>query len=189
MTSLLLARLPSTCPTGVATTALLVSNPVAGAVPMMVTTMLDPGGRLDATPLTGVPPAPVVPTVNVPHTAPPTVAPQLTETLVNPGGSVSLNVDGATLPLVLTLRYNETAAVWALTVRDGAGGLVLDSVALTTGNRPGANVLRPYAYLKVGAAYVLQANATGNPNANQLGTDYLLLWTDTPASKGGVATL
>lgn len=93
----------------------------------------------------------------------------------------ALNVNGATLRLTLTIRYNEMANYWVMTVADQFGNLIVDNIPLLCGVWPAANVLDAYQYLQIGSAYVINAsNADINdyPNATDLGTDFVLMWGD-----------
>jgi hypothetical protein len=88
-------------------------------------------------------------------------------------------IDGKTLTLQLTADYNEMALYWVLTVSDRLGNLLLSSIPLITG----ANVLGQYAYLAIGSMFVINASgvAMDSPDAENLGSDFLVLWDNTPA--------
>ncbi len=97
--------------------------------------------------------------------------------------AVSLDIDGRTVSLQLRLRFSEMAGYWVLTIADRAGALLVDSVPLLTGDYPAANLLGQHAYLGIGSAYVINASGVAGdyPDAGNLGSDFLLLWDDTPA--------
>lgn len=98
---------------------------------------------------------------------------------------VPLNIDGGTLPLNLLLHYNSIAGYWIMSISDTAGNLILDSTPLVTGNAPAGNLLGQFAYLGIGSLFILNASGdVGNevPNQANLGTAFLLVWGDTPAS-------
>lgn len=105
----------------------------------------------------------------------------------NPNQKLNLNlsVDGAALTLRLTMRFNEMANYWVATIFDGVGNLLLDSIPFMTGSFPSGNVLRPFGYLKIGSAYLLNNQTTAPlsdyPNASNLGSQFVLLWGDTAA--------
>lgn len=93
----------------------------------------------------------------------------------------AIAVNGKTLRLTLTIRYNEMANYWVMTIADQSGNLIIDNVPLITGVWPASNILDAYQYLQIGSAYVINAsNADINdyPNASDLGTDFVLLWGD-----------
>lgn len=97
---------------------------------------------------------------------------------------VAVNVDGKLIPLAVVLRYNEPANYWAMTLSDGAGNLLLDSIPFVTGLFPAANILGQYAYLGIGSALVANASGVGSPdypNNQDLGNDFILVWEDTAA--------
>jgi len=106
--------------------------------------------------------------------------------------AVQLAVDGGTLTLQLTVRYNEIAGCWVMTVSDASGNLLLDSVPMLTGAWPAANLLEQFSYLAIGSAYVLNVSGAETvteeldwpqlePGAQVWGKDFLLLWGDTAA--------
>lgn len=94
---------------------------------------------------------------------------------------IPLDVNGTTIRLQLTFRYNEMANYWVMTVVGDGGSILVDNVPLVTGTWPAANILDAYQYLDIGSAYVINAsNASVNdyPNASSLGTDFVLIWSD-----------
>lgn len=100
-----------------------------------------------------------------------------------PGQSfqISLDVNDATLTLILTFIYNEMANYWVMSVEDINGNTLVANVPLVTGSWPAANILDAYQYLNIGSAYVINvSNAATNdyPNATSLGTDFVLVWGD-----------
>lgn len=101
----------------------------------------------------------------------------------NQAFAVSLNVDNAVLVLQLRLRFNEIAGYWTMTVADRAGKTLVDSVPMLTGEYPAANLLQQHRYLGIGSAYVVNASGVSDPwpGPSNLGTDFILLWDDTPA--------
>ena len=96
--------------------------------------------------------------------------------------TVMLNVDGASITLNLGLSYNRMGGYWVMTIKDAQGVLILDSIPLLVGQPPAENILGQFAYLGIGSAYIL--NATGvamdSPDSESLGSDFLLVWGDTP---------
>lgn len=105
-------------------------------------------------------------------------------TLANQSFPIQLTVDGRTLTLQLYVYFSEMAGYWLMDVADQAGTWLLHSVPLLTGSYPAANLLAPYAYLGIGSAFVINASgvAQDNADATNLGTDFVLVWDDTPAS-------
>lgn len=97
--------------------------------------------------------------------------------------AANLSVDGNPLTLNLVFRYNEIAKYWAMTVKDASLNLLVNSVPLVTGNDPACNILRQFGYLKIGSAFVINQSGTKKlnyPNNSDLGTDFVLVWGDTP---------
>lgn len=101
----------------------------------------------------------------------------------NQSFSVQLQVDGNPLTLNLTIRYSAMAGYWVIDIADASGNPLLSSVPMLTGWYPAANMLAQYGYLKIGSAYLLNVGNTQNdyPGANDLGTNFVLVWGDTAA--------
>lgn len=97
---------------------------------------------------------------------------------------VSLSVDGSVLPLFLYFNFNETAGYWVMQVSDANRNVLLTNIPLLCGVFPAANILGQYAYLGIGSAYVLNASgiAEDSPDDSSLGTDFVLVWGDTPGA-------
>jgi hypothetical protein len=97
--------------------------------------------------------------------------------------TVSLDIDSGVVTLELQVRYNELAGYWLLTIKDRLGVLLLDSIPMICGAWPAANLLQQAAYLKIGSAYIVNASgvAQDSPGATNLGSDFILIWDDTPA--------
>lgn len=95
--------------------------------------------------------------------------------------TAQLQVDGAPLTLVLTVKWSAMAGYWVMTIYDAQDNLLLDSVPLITGWYPAANLLAQYAYLQIGSAYIINLGvATSDyPGNTDLGAGFILLWGDT----------
>src|SRR6478609_6018933 len=94
-----------------------------------------------------------------------------------------LRVDGDLVAVHVVLRYNEAAKYWTMSVSDQTGVLLVDSVPFVTGDWHAANILGQFAYLRIGAAYVINASNLSRldfPDAETLGSDFVLIWGDTP---------
>ena len=92
-----------------------------------------------------------------------------------------VTVDGVNKTLKLGLRYNEVAGYWTMAVIDAiTGAVLLDSIPLLTGVYPAANILKQFAYLGIGSAYILKTSnvALDYPDDTDLGSDFVLLWSD-----------
>jgi len=94
----------------------------------------------------------------------------------------TLNVDEANITLYFNIRYNETAKYWQMTISDPVTKeIYLDSVPLLPGNFPSGNLLEQHAHLGIGSAFVLNVTnvAMDHPDDTNLGTDFILVWSDT----------
>jgi hypothetical protein len=127
----------------------------------------------------------------------------------NQSFTVTLMVDGKPLTLNLTVRYNEMAGYWTLSISDSANNLLVDSIPMITGSYPAANLLQQQRYLEIGSWYIVNVSnllvtsgsATGYgqgfygdgpyggengqggidyPDLSNLGTDFQLWVDDTP---------
>lgn len=93
---------------------------------------------------------------------------------------IPLSIDGNTVRLNLTIRYNEMANYWVMTIADQYGNMLLDSIPLITGTWPAANILSQYQYLNIGSCYVINLGNNPNdyPDDTSLGGDFVLVWSD-----------
>jgi hypothetical protein len=123
--------------------------------------------------------------------------------------TVLLQVDGAPLTLNLTIKFNEMAGYWILSISDVNNNLLVDSVPMICGSYPAANLLQQQRYLNIGSWYIINvANGTPTggsgigygqggygqgpyggqagqggedyPDSSNLGTDFQLWVDDTP---------
>lgn len=97
---------------------------------------------------------------------------------------VTLVVDGANLTLRLSIAYNSMSGYWSMDIADQNGNDIIVGIPLITGDWPSANLLMQQRYLKIGSCYIINFGqvATDYPDATNLGSDFLLLWDDTPTS-------
>lgn len=66
--------------------------------------------------------------------------------------NISVDIGGKSVPLTVALRYNEIAQYWVMTIYDGNGNLLLDSIPFVTGEGVAQNLLAQFAYMKIGSA-------------------------------------
>jgi hypothetical protein len=104
------------------------------------------------------------------------------DTSPNQKFAATLNVDGKPLTLQFSVYYNEMGGYWLMDVADASGKPLLASCPLVTGSWPAANLLQQFAYLKIGSAFIINVSgvAMDYPDKTNLGTDFVLLWSDTP---------
>lgn len=81
------------------------------------------------------------------------------------------------------LSYNAVAQYWTMSVKDEETGEdLLRSVPLLTGEYPATNLLEQYSYMGIGSAVIVPVGITDKtkvPDDNTLGTNFLLVWSDT----------
>jgi hypothetical protein len=87
----------------------------------------------------------------------------------NQSFTVQLQVDGAPLSLNLTIKFNEMAGYWMLSISDISNNLLIDSIPMLTGGYPAANLLQQQAYLKIGSWYVINVANTTPSGGSGLG--------------------
>jgi hypothetical protein len=106
---------------------------------------------------------------------------QLTS-LPNQTSQSVLSIDGENKTLQFFIRYNDIAGYWTMRITDTETSEVLiDSLPLVTADDPAANLLESYAYLKIGSAYLINVgNVSADPSEDDLGTNFVLFWGDTP---------
>ncbi len=94
----------------------------------------------------------------------------------------TLPVDSGNVTLTFNLTWNSIGGYWFMSITGANNNLLLDAVPVITGAYPAANLLRQYQYLGIGSAYVVPTANTGlpdNPSFSDLGTDFVLVWSDT----------
>lgn len=95
--------------------------------------------------------------------------------------STSLNIDGGILVLQHHLHFNEMAQYWTDDISDQQGNLLLSGIPFVTA----ANILEQFGYLLIGSAAIYNAGSVAAPpypNAYDLGSDFNLIWGDTPTA-------
>lgn len=95
---------------------------------------------------------------------------------------VQLNVNGANKNLRLFIRFNEAASYRTMAIIDPeTGSYLVDAIPLLCGDYPAADLLKPYQYLRIGSAYLLNMGSTADhPDATNM-KDFNLIWGDNAA--------
>jgi len=95
-----------------------------------------------------------------------------------------VQVNEVNVSFKLDLRWNKTANYWVLTITDSAEGtIIIDSLPLVTGvsESETLNLLRGYAYLRIGVLYlaaIVAVPSSNFPNETNLETEFELAWGD-----------
>jgi hypothetical protein len=100
----------------------------------------------------------------------------------NQSFTCTLPVDSKNITLAFTFTYNFMAEYWFMSVTDVKKNLMLlDAVPLVTGEYPAADILGQYAYLGIGSALIVPTSSLtrDTPDFSNLGTEFVLVWTDT----------
>jgi len=99
----------------------------------------------------------------------------------------TIPIDNLNITLFFRFRYNKMAGCWFFSITDvKSNKLLLDSHPLCTG----INLLGQFEYMKIGSAYVILTKnkdtfipgsygTQDNPTDDNLGVDYMLVWSDT----------
>jgi hypothetical protein len=92
---------------------------------------------------------------------------------------VAVNINGGISTFFVTLRYNDIADYWCLTLQDATQDLLVDSWPLVTG----LNLFQQLEYLGIGSMYILNTGAanTDFPNNQNLGSQFAMIWGDNPS--------
>lgn len=94
--------------------------------------------------------------------------------------SVSVDVGGKNVPLIIHLRYNTEGEFWHMDVIDArTQKTLISNLPAVTGNYPAADLLRQFQYLEIGSAVIVkntEVTEADIPGLFDLGTDFLLLW-------------
>lgn len=93
----------------------------------------------------------------------------------------TIPVDGKNLLLNLEIGYNSQGNYWMMTVKDKDRNTLVSGIPMLCARPPATNILRSFKYLKIGSAYVYNAgNKTlDSPDSLTLGSDFILVWSDT----------
>ena len=94
--------------------------------------------------------------------------------------AVSLPVNGKNLDLILELHFNTQAGYWTMDIFDQSHTPLLAAIPVLTGIAPAADLLGQYHHLGIGSAVIVPSGHTtsGQPNDQNLGTEFFLLWGD-----------
>lgn len=100
----------------------------------------------------------------------------------NQNFTCTLPIDSKNLTLRFNFRWNVDGKYWWMAVSNpNTGHSLLDGVPLLTGEYPAANILEQYKYLGIGSAFLIKTGQLDmdNPDDTNLGTDFVLVWSDT----------
>ncbi|KMO85840.1 hypothetical protein AB840_11215 [Megasphaera cerevisiae DSM 20462] len=91
--------------------------------------------------------------------------------------TTTIYVDETNIKLTLTTTYNEIAGYWVLDIGDSEGTLLVTCIPLI----PGYNILEQYAYLEIGAAYIVPKQKVQEvwPDYDTLTSNWYLIWGNT----------
>lgn len=90
----------------------------------------------------------------------------------------TIPVDNKSINFKFFLRYNTQAEYWIMELYDTKNNAIIVSVPLICG----LNLLGQYSYLRIGSAYIYKVDSTlasDKPDDTNLGTAFLLCWSDT----------
>lgn len=92
--------------------------------------------------------------------------------------SCKIPVDGGNTTLVFKTHYNEVAGYWMVSVSKGDGTELIHNLPML----PAQNILEQYSYMEIGSACILSNHQVAEqwPNEANLGSEWLLVWSDTP---------
>lgn len=97
--------------------------------------------------------------------------------------SVSVEVDGRILRLMLHIWYNTEADFWKMDVIDGVTKeYLIANAPLVTGEYPAGDLMRQFRYLGLGSVVIVPVSdetKSDRPQSYDLGSNFQLLWGDT----------
>lgn len=87
-------------------------------------------------------------------------------------------IDGGNVTLVFRTHYNEVAGYWVVSVSRSDGTELIRNLPML----PAQNILEQYSYMGIGSACIISAHQVKAewPDAENLGSEWLLVWSDTP---------
>lgn len=102
---------------------------------------------------------------------------------LNESRTVTLEIDGENRLMTINFRHHRITDQWTMSVKDERGEDVVTHLPLMSGvDWMTANLLRVFAYKKVGCAAVYPQNEGmwgEDPTKDNLASDYVLVWGDT----------
>ncbi|MBZ9633078.1 phage baseplate plug protein [Clostridium sp. FP1] len=96
----------------------------------------------------------------------------------NQSFTCTIPIDGKSITFNFFLRYNTLAQYWIMELYDTKKNTIIVSVPLICG----LNLLEQYSYLRIGSAYIYKVDTTlktNKPDDTNLGTYFILVWSDT----------
>ena len=79
----------------------------------------------------------------------------------------------------LFIHWNEFAGAWFMDISDAdTGQNMVCGIMLRTGLYPSADLLAQYEYMNIGSCVVIHSSGANPLNANNLGSEYQLVWGD-----------
>lgn len=90
----------------------------------------------------------------------------------------TLTINSKNVTFNITIRYNEIAGYWVLTIGDSSTNTVLvDSIPLFASLYPAGNLLGQFEYLQIGEWYIVNISNIPSdiPTSSNLGVDYVLV--------------
>ena len=105
------------------------------------------------------------------------------KSLPNQSMRVEVTFDDKKQFYILNFSFNEVCGYWCMTIKDTFENILLSNIPLVTGNSilEAGNLLKQFAYKKLGSIMVLKSTNTKNdiPDEKQLGQEFKLIWADT----------
>ena len=105
------------------------------------------------------------------------------KSLPNQSMRVEVTFDDKKQFYILNFNFNEVCGYWCMTIKDTYENVLLSNIPLVTGNSilEAGNLLKQFAYKKLGSIMVLKSTNTKNdiPDEKQLGQEFKLIWADT----------
>lgn len=94
----------------------------------------------------------------------------------------TIPINGKSIPLDFTCRYNTEALYWSLSISHGVSGeRLVTNMPLISSEYPSANLLQQWEHLRIGSAVIVKVNPDNQdfaPNGDNLGVDFVLVWGD-----------
>lgn len=89
-------------------------------------------------------------------------------------------VDNKNMYMDFFLHWNSVAEYWCMDISDSNGNPLMSSIPLIRGEYPAANLLEQYSYLGIGSSAVVPVGIVkGEADSENLGKDFVLVWSDT----------
>ena len=93
--------------------------------------------------------------------------------------SCKIPVDNKNITFTFTTHFNEVAGYWLVSISNSEGIELIHNLPVL----PSQNILSQLTYMCIGSAYIIRGDSLSEeewPSEESLGSNWYLVWSDTP---------